>query len=180
MPSHFPRAKGPSEMPKQKPLNEVELGLMAILADDNEPVYLVDITTNLAGLPKTLSGQWFDAKLLDPTQTAAHNEAKKAVLKAVRRLFNLGWLDIGSEGQFDEGFKARHDRIWMAMQKEEYWRERPTGVEQQATVIEYHDTWRNVPDFAAAKRQLDAPMDRVGLTQEGRDALGDLPTHAQE
>jgi hypothetical protein len=128
-------------------------------------VYLVDLTTAMADLPKTLQGQWFDNKLLSPRQKEVHKEAVKETMRALRRLFKVGFVDLGNEESFPEGFRRHHREIMISMQSDARWHERTESDDQR---MRFHKTWAEATDFAAVKKRMDAPIELAGLTERGR------------
>jgi len=139
-----------------------------------EMVYLVDLTTALAGLPRSLRGQWFDPALLTPAQKEAHAQVVKDTNRGIRRLFRAGLLDIGREDAYSEGFTRHHRDLVEAMQKDSYWRHRPgsKGEVPAMDVIEqhvrFHKTWAEVTDLTAAVKEMGGKAELVGLTPAGR------------
>ena len=158
-----------SKLPESpQDLHRTEAALLAYCNGQRaDMVYLIDFTTRLAGLPKTLQGDWFDAKLLSPTQKAAHDEVVRDTRKALRRLFSAGLIDVGREDDCPEGFKRRHGEIIAALQKDVRWETGETaGLEAQ---VRHHRTWAEAHDLAAVTRQMGDKPQLVGLTGKGRD-----------
>ena len=157
-------------------LTETEAAILRqCLAAREEMVYLVDLTTALAELPKVLRGAWFDPRLLDPRQSRRHEEVVKEVRQALRRLFRAGLVDIGREDAYPEGFRRHHREIVAAMHSDAYWRSRPGSrgrVPSMDTISEnvrFHQMWADVPDLAAVTKELGGPVEFVGLTPQGAE-----------
>lgn len=147
--------------------------MMFCVRERSDMVHIIDITSALAGLPKSLSGQWFDKKLLDPNQIVAFRDAEKGVTRAIRRLFRAGLIDIGSEEAFSEGFRRHHREIIESMRSGQYWRSRPKfkGQIPSLRVVEdhvaHHEQWAHATDFNAVVREMGGKPELVGLTEEG-------------
>jgi hypothetical protein len=155
-------------------LSDHEAHLMTYCARErSEMVHIIDVATALAGLPKSLSGQWFDRKLLDPKQTVAVREADKEITRAIRRLFRAGLIDIGREEVFSEGFRRHHREIIESMRSGQYWRSRPQfkGQVPSLRVVEdhvaHHEQWAHATDFNAVVREMGGKPELVGLTDDG-------------
>ncbi len=163
-------------------LTESEAELIRYCAGRKEDlVYLVDITTALAGLPKSLAGQWFDEKLLTPRQKEGHRQAVKDVNAALRRLYRAGLIDVAREDASPEGFRRHHDEIIAAMRDGRYWLARPQygGKTPALHVVEenvaHHETWATASDLRAVVRELGGPVQMVGLTARGREIAAGFP-----
>ncbi len=159
------------------PVEEKILLLLAGRAEDMVP--LVDITTDLAGLPDHLRGQWFDKKLLTPSQVAAWEEALKQVRRAVRSLFRKGFIDVGREDEFPEGFCRHHAEVIRARQNHPAWKgdtdtskRSVAGIESE---IRARMPWADARDLTAVQKQMDGPVDIVGITSSGRAELTSNP-----
>ena len=156
-------------------LTAAEQNIIAFCAQQREDmVYLIDVTTAQAGLPRSLQGQWFDERLLTPEQRSAVADVTKAVNRALRRLFRFDLVDVGREDTFPEGFKRHHREIVAAMQTDDYWRSRPDfrGEIPAMDLIEqhvrFHQQWADVTDLRLATKELGGPVELVGLTPAGR------------
>ena len=137
-------------------------------------VYLIDVTTAHAGLPRSLQGQWFDTRLLTPGQKSAVSAVTREVNRALRRLFRLDLVDVGREETFPEGFKRHHREIVAAMQTDEYWRGRSDSRGQMPSMdlieqhVRFHQRWADITDLRVAAKELGGPVELIGLTPAGR------------
>ena len=138
----------------------------------DEMTYLIDMTTALADLPRTLQGQWFDARLLAPNQKARHAQIAKEVDRALRRLFQAGLIDVGREDSFPEGFKRRHRDVVAAMQSDSYWLSRSGRVPTMDVIeqnVRFHQTWAEVAELKSAIKEMGGPIELIGLSPAGRE-----------
>ena len=137
------------------------------LSQKEDMVFLIDLTTALARLPKSLQGAWYDPALLTPKQKAAHAEVVKEVNKALRRLFKAGFIDVGAEETFSEGFKRRHRDVISALQRDPRW-ESGEQTDLLQAEIRAKTVWAEATDLRAVLKQMGEPVEMVGLTPEGR------------
>jgi len=161
-------------------LDPIEGKILLILAGRvEEMVPLVDITTDLAGLPDHLRGQWFERKLLTPSQAAAWEEARKQVRRAVRSLFRKGFIDVGREDAFPEGFCRHHAEVIRALQNHPAWKGDTDISKRSVAAIENEIRaripWAVARDLAAVQKQMGGPVDIVGITSSGRAKLTSNP-----
>lgn len=162
-------------------LTDGELGILKHCAETVEDaVYIIDIVTSIADLPRGLRGVWFDEKLLSPRQSAAYKQAKKDLDAALRRLFRADLIDVGREDMYPEGFKRHHQEVIAALRDGRYWRARPQygGKTPSLRVVEdhvaAHAEWADATDLRAAQRELGGAPDFVFLTDRGREFAGML------
>ena len=139
----------------------------------DDMIFLVDVTTALADLPTALQGPWFDKKLLTPKQKETHVAVVKDVNRALRRLFKAGFVDIGREDTYPEGFKRRHREIIAARQKDPRWEE--GGGDALEAEIRANKIWADVTDIRAAVKQMGDSIELIGLLPEGREFARRVP-----
>ena len=160
-------------------LTEGERGILKHCAETVEDaIYVIDVVTTIADLPRGLRGVWFDEKLLSPRQLAAYKQAKKDLDAALRRLFRADLVDIGREDEYPEGFKRHHREVIAALRDGRYWRARPhyRGKTPSLRVVEDHVAahveWANATDLRAVQREIGGAPDFIFLTERGREFAG--------
>ena len=161
-------------------LKESDLNLLRFLrANREEMVHLLDVITVIAGLPSALQGQWFDRRHLTPDQAIACDAARKEVTIALRKLFRLGLVDVGTEETFPEGFKRHHLEVIKALQSHPAWR---SGAEPSArSVASLEDEirarlpWAHATDLRVVQTQMGARVELFGFTELGRSVAETLP-----
>ena len=164
----------------RRQLDPIERRVLLLLAGCVEDmVPLVDITSDLAGLPNHLRGQWFDRKLLTPSQASAWEEALKQVRRAVRSLFRKRFIDVGREDHFPEGFCRHHAEVIRALQNHPAWKgdsdiskRSVAGIESE---IRARMPWAEARDLTAVQKQMGGPVDIIGITSSGRAELTSNP-----
>jgi hypothetical protein len=161
-------------MPGTAEITDTEQRLLRHLAADKaEMVYLIDITTALAGLPKTLQGDWFDEKLLSPNQKNDHRKVVKEMDAALRKLFAKGFVDIGREDICSEGLRRHHLEIVKSMRDGRYWAARGLVGDKKPSLrviednVAHHETWISATDLRAAQREIGGKPELIGLTETG-------------
>jgi len=157
-------------------LNNVERAILTHCANSVEDtVYLIDLSTMIADLPRGLRGAWFDEKLLSPKQLAAHTQAKKDLDAAMRRLFREDLVDVGREDTYPEGFKRHHRELIASMRNGRYWLARPQyrgkvpSLREVEDHVAAHTEWAYATNLRAVHRQLGGAPDFIFLTDRGRE-----------
>lgn len=156
-----------------QPLEQEAMRFCSASAEDM--VYLIDLTTTLAGLPKTLQGQWFDAALLSPEQKDAYSTTSKMTMKAVRQLFRLRLMDVGREETCPEGFVRRHSEIIRALQSHPAWDSRDATSASSITSLEsqvrFHTMWRDATELTPVQKEMGGAVELIGLSERGSELV---------
>jgi hypothetical protein len=167
----------PRNRVRQRPgsdLTPLEREVLRFCFDERQDiVQLIDLTTAVADLPRSLRGPWFDARLLTPQQKERHAQVVKDIKRALRRLFRAGLIDIGREQNYPEGFKRHHREIVAAMQTDSYWlghagvKGRAPSMDVVERSVRFHQTWADVTDLRSAVKEMGGDVELIGLTPAG-------------
>jgi hypothetical protein len=128
-----------------------------------------DLIGEIAELPRSLLGQWFDERLLDPEQRRAHHQAERCVRRVIRQLFERGLVDVGNDATYGEGVRRFHRRMWEAQQDPGYWKQKEAtpSAEQLERSMALHQELMETRKFSVAREALRGDVRTVGLTAVG-------------